>query len=211
MFESARYSTQARVQLKGRMKVPAASFMLTLAATVLAARNLTDDSGLVRFLAAVFTISVFIFSFLRIFIHIHNENRKADFSVFVNSFNFFIKAFAAGLYFLLWVVLWSMLFFFPGIIKAVSYSQMFFVLAENPRISVCKAMNISKILMRGHKADIFMMALKFVPWEILSVFTFFIIQIWIKPYELMSFTNAYYALKEEAFRTGVLTPADFEA
>lgn len=215
MFERISYKKQACEQLKGKMKTPIIAFAVTAAITAIAAgipqENLDGTIGLILFLLISFINSVFFFAFLRIFIQIYNTKAKAEFSDFVNSFSYFIKAFLGFLWFNLWVGLWSLLFLIPGIVKAFSYTQMFFVLAENPKISVSKAMNISKVLTRNHKGDLFLMSLSFLGWEFLSLLTLFILQIWVKPYEAMSFTNAYYALKEEAFRTGSLTPADFEA
>ena len=211
MFERISYKKQACEQLKGKMKTPIIAFAITAAITAIAAgipqENLDGTTGLILFLLISFINSVFFFAFLRIFIQIYNTKAKAEFSDFVNSFSHFVKAFLGFLWFYLWVGLWSLLFLIPGIVKAFSYSQMFFVLAENPKISVSKAMNISKVLTRNHKGDLFLMSLSFLGWEFLSLLTIFILQIWVKPYEVMS----YYALKEEAFRTGSLTPADFEA
>ena len=215
MFERISYKKQACEQLKGKMKTPIIAIAITAAITAIAAgipqENLDGTTGLISFLLISFINSVFFFAFLRIFIQIYNTKAKAEFSDFVNSFSYFVKAFLGFLWFYLWVGLWSLLFLIPGIVKAFSYTQMFFVLAENPKISVSKAMNISKVLTRNHKGDLFLMSLSFLGWEFLSLLTLFILQIWVKPYEVMSFTNAYYALKEEAFRTGSLTPADFEA
>ena len=214
MFERISYKKQACEQLKGKMKTPIIAIAITAAITAIAAgipqENLDGTTGLILFLLISFINSVFFFAFLRIFIQIYNTKAKAEFSDFVNSFSYFVKAFLGFLWFYLWVGLWSLLFLIPGIVKAFSYTQMFFVLAENPKISVSKAMNISKVLTRNHKGDLFLMSLSFLGWEFLSLLTLFILQIWVKPYEAMSFTNAYYALKEEAFRTGSLTPAGFE-
>ena len=72
------------------------------------------------------------------------------------------------LYQMLWIFLWSLLFFIPGIVKTFSYSMTFFVLVENPGIGVKKAMDISKILTNGHKSDLFVMNLSFCGWMILA-------------------------------------------
>ena len=194
MFERINYKNQAREQLKGKLKTPISAFVVTMAITAMAAglpqENLDGTTGLISFLLISFINSVSFFAFLRIFIQIYNTKTKAEFSDFINSFSHFVKAFLGFLWFYLWVGLWSLLFFFPGIVKAFSYSQMFFVLSENPKISVSKAMNISKVLTRNHKGDLFLMSLSFLGWEFLSMLTLFILQIWIKPYEAMSFTSA---------------------
>ena len=160
MFERINYKNQAREQLKGKLKTPIIAFVVTMAITAMAAglpqENLDGTTGLISFLLISFINSVSFFAFLRIFIQIYNTKTKAEFSDFINSFSHFVKAFLGFLWFYLWVGLWSLLFFFPGIVKAFSYSQMFFVLAENPKISVSKAMNISKFLRETTKAICFL-------------------------------------------------------
>ena len=49
--------------------------------------------------------------------------------------------------------------------------MIFFILAENPGISVRKAMNMSKAMTKGFKWDLFVMDLSFVGWGILSLLT----------------------------------------
>lgn len=134
---------------------------------------------------------------------------KIKFSEFLKGFSLWIKGALAMLWYVLWTFLWSLLFIIPGIVKAFSYSQMFFILAENPGIGVAKAMRISRAMTKGFKGDIFIMCLSFLGWEILSIFTLGILQLWIIPYQYMSFTNAYKDIKAQAIRTGALVPEDF--
>lgn len=140
-----------------------------------------------------------------------NTLEKISFSEYLQGFSRWLTGALAALWFSLWVFLWSLLFFIPGIVKAFSYSQMFFILAENPKIGVAKAMRISKVLTKGYKADLFVMGLSFFGWNLLSIFTFGILQLWIQPYEYMSFTNAYKSLKMHALRSGTLSESDFQA
>ncbi len=113
------------------------------------------------------------------------------------------------LWYSLWVFLWTLLFIVPGIVKAFSYSQMFFILAEYPDIGVRKAMQISKTMTKGNKGDLFVMCLSFIGWEILAALTCEIGSLWLRPYETMSFTNAYHAMKAHAIQAGDLTEEDF--
>ena len=170
-----------------------------------------SDSG-VSLLFSILTISITGILILAQ-CHLYNEYfktlEKISFAEYLRGFTHWFKGALAGLWFTLWVVLWSFLFFIPGIVKAFSYSQMFFVLAENPKIGVAKAMQISKTLTKGFKADLFVMYISFFGWHFLSTFTFGILQLWIQPYEYMSFTNAYKSLKMHALRTGILTESDF--
>lgn len=141
-----------------------------------------------------------------------NPNEKATFSTFLQGIEErWLTALLGSLWQLLWITLWSMLFVIPGIVKAYSYSMMFFVIAENPKIGATKAMDISKILTQGHKADLFVLDLSFLGWAFLSSLISGLGFIWLFPYEHMTKTHAYYDLKKMAFAQNKLTPADFEA
>ena len=85
-----------------------------------------------------------------------------------------------------------------------------FIIAENPKIGAVQAMDISKIMTRGHKMDLLIMDLSFLGWTILCALTFGIGLIWLVPYRFSAKTNAYYDIKKMAFQSGVLSPADFE-
>ena len=139
-----------------------------------------------------------------------NPEQKILFSEFLKGFSLWLKGFLSILWFSLWTFLWSLLFIIPGIVKAFSYSQCFMIIAENPGISVRKALKISKTMTAGFKSDLFVMCLSFIGWEILSVFTLFILQLWLIPYERMAFTNAYKDMKSQAIKKGILSPDDFK-
>ena len=91
--------------------------------------------------------------------------------------------------------LWSMLFFIPGIVKACSYSQAMYILAENPGIGAREAINRSKAMMEGHKMEYFILGLSFIGWAIVGSFTFGILYIWLIPYMNATFANFYANLK----------------
>lgn len=57
------------------------------------------------------------------------------------------------------------MFFVPGIVKSIAYSQMFFILDEHPDIGVRKAMRVSKEITKGYKGELFLMGLSFLGWE----------------------------------------------
>jgi uncharacterized membrane protein len=170
----------------------------------------SDSSfSFLRFIISSFIYGASFLSLVMFFNSMFLTTQIVKFSSFIDNFAHCIKGFLAYLWFTLWTFLWSCLFFIPGIVKAFSYSQMFFIMAENPKISCFKAMNISKIITKGYKGDLFAMLLSFLLWDILSIFTFGILQLWIIPYKMMSFTNAYYAIKSQAIKQGLITEEDF--
>ncbi len=131
-----------------------------------------------------------------------------SFKVFIEGLNNWARAILATLWQALWIFLWSLLFFIPGIVKSFAYSQMFYILSEHKNVSVTKAMKISMIITKGHKGELFVMGLSFLGWMILGLFTLCIGYLWLVPYMEMSYVNAYHAMLKEALETGRLKPED---
>lgn len=95
--------------------------------------------------------------------------------------------------------LWTMLFIIPGIIKGIAYSQAMFILAENPEIGGREALKKSSEMMQGHKLDYFILSLSFIGWNILAVFTFGILYVWLAPYISATQANFYQSIKPVDF------------
>lgn len=132
------------------------------------------------------------------------------FSDFLDSLNFWATGILASFWMTLWTILWSLLFFIPGMIKAIAYSQTYFILAENPEISVKKAVTLSKIITKGYKGDIFIFYLSFIGWIFLSMVTGGIGFIFLIPYFTSSSVFQYRFLKKQALETKILDQADFQ-
>lgn len=96
----------------------------------------------------------------------------------------------AGILIALFTFLWSLLFFFPGIIAAYRYRMTFRILKDNPDISALTAITMSGELMHGHKMELFILDLSFIGWTFLSALTLGIVGLWFYPYQ--STTEAYF-------------------
>ena len=90
--------------------------------------------------------------------------------------------------------LWSMLFVIPGIVKGLSYSMAYYVLADHPEMTARQALNESKRITQGHKGELFVLNLSFLGWQILACFTFGILYIWLIPYMRATVANFYRSL-----------------
>lgn len=145
---------------------------------------------------------------LNVYLKMTRTPEKVSFSNFIEGFNNWGRAVLGAIWQMLWVFLWSMLFFIPGIIKQISYSQMFFLIAEYDGISVNKAMRISMEITRGHKWELFVMELSFIGWYFLNSLTFGILSLFIMPYRTLSFANAYHDMLKEAVESGRITAED---
>ena len=83
----------------------------------------------------------------------------------------------------------------PGIIKGISYSMSMYILAENKGKPAMECINESKRMTEGHKMELFVLALSFIGWILLSAITFGIAAIWAVPFMNAAFANAYRSLK----------------
>lgn len=94
-------------------------------------------------------------------------------------------------------LLWSLLLIIPGIIKSFSYSQAYFILAENPGMTAKEAIDESKLIMDGHKMELFVLYLSFIPWFLLGYVTLGLGFIYVAPYMTLTLTNYYHNIKRQ--------------
>lgn len=95
----------------------------------------------------------------------------------------------------IFVTLWSLLLVIPGIIAAISYSQVPYILLDNPNMSAMDAIKMSKNMMQGHKVDYFVLMLSFIGWSILATLTLGIGYLWLIPYTQVTMANFYDSIK----------------
>lgn len=105
----------------------------------------------------------------------------------------------------IFITLWSMLLFFPGIIAAYRYRFAMYNLCENPEMGVMEALNMSKAQTYGFKAQLFLLDLSFLGWEILCGLTLGILNIWISPY--IAQTNIGFFRRSSRSRASAISPA----
>ncbi|MGP1587907.1 MAG: DUF975 family protein [Treponemataceae bacterium] len=134
-----------------------------------------------------------------------SQSDEIHFSDFTDALTLWAKGILEMLWVSLFVFLWSLLFFIPGIIKAISYSQAFYILAENPNVSVRTALKMSQKIMKGYKADYFVMQLSFIGWFILALLSAGIGIFWLIPYISLSNTYAYKFLMKNAIERNRIT------
>ena len=237
MFNRKSYKEIAKKQLKGRYTTPVlVTLVIALITAVLGLPGfieafksgsynaITSHNGfyfsseytapetysLLITLITLFITGVLEIAETNLYVTLSRTTEKISFSTFIKGFSLWLKGFLGYLWMALWIFLWSLLFFIPGIVKSFSYSQMFFILVEHPNVGVRKAMRLSKEMTRGFKGDLFVMYLSFIGWNILALCTCGILYLWLIPYQNMAFTNAYHALKARAINTNVLHAEDFE-
>lgn len=235
MFERKKYKSFAKTQLSGRWGVPV---LVTLFVTViirifgipdmlnlsrsgyftalfaldyqgLAAASQNANPSLVTTIIQSIVDAILTVASINVYLKMSRSPEPVSFSDFIEGFNNWARAILSTLWQLLWVTLWTLLFIIPGIIKAIAYSQMYYIIVEYKDVSVTKAMRISMEITKGHKWDLFVMYLSFLGWDILSLCTLGILQLWLAPYKNMTYINAYHSLVKEAIESGRIKPEDF--
>jgi len=110
------------------------------------------------------------------------QGEEMPFSSLFDGFGFAGKIIVLNLLMYLYIMLWTMLFFIPGIIAAYRYRFALYNLMENPDLTPSQAIALSKLQTNGMKGQLFVLDLSFVGWALLTGLTFGILGIWLTPY-----------------------------
>ena len=167
---------QARESLKNRWGIAVGGNVIYLVLVVLiqSVPKVGWAAGLILGGPLLLGWTIFMLSFSR-----RQEPRIAQ--VF-EGFNRFLPSLVAYLLMSLFILLWSLLLLIPGIIAYLSYSQTFFILADNPQMEGREALRRSKILMKGNRVKLFFLFCRFFGWFVLGIVSAGIGFLWIMPY-----------------------------
>ncbi len=228
MFDRKKCKDFARIQLRKRWMVPVVmtaftavvislfnlpSFMrLDFTKTILTYEdfwgmmNAAVDYPGANFLSIVESIVEYIvtLSVIHVYIKMSRSPNPVKFGDFIEGFSAWWRAVLTGLWASLFIFLWSLLLFIPGIVKSYAYSQMFYLAEEFPDVSVPELMNLSKKITKGHKMDLFILDLSFLGWFILSAMSCGIAGLWVVPYYHMTKVNAFHSLLKDALENGTV-------
>lgn len=73
----------------------------------------------------------------------------------------------------------------------LSFSLVFFIFHDNPKMSIYDILKQSYTLMDGHKLDLFILLISFTGWIILGILTLGLLYLWLIPYILVTMANFY--------------------
>ena len=126
-------------------------------------------------------------------------DKEYKFEQIFSTRNDFVKYLSFGFIKNVFIFLWSLLLIIPGIIKSIAYALSDFILLDDKYkdLEYTQVLKKSEEMMNGHKADYFMLGLSFIGWHILAVFTLFILELWITPYQEAATTKFLYDVKAD--------------
>lgn len=112
----------------------------------------------------------------------HDRREQPQINDLFSEFDRFGDGFCLNLLQDLYIFLWSLLFVIPGIVASYRYAMAPFIMAENPGMTASEAIRVSKIMMDGHKGELFWLHLTFFGWMLLSALTLGIGNLFLNPY-----------------------------
>ena len=180
-MDRASMKEHAREQIRGKIFTLFAMYLVV--GLALAVINFITG-GLLNLIVTLIVSGPIAFAGAVIFLGITKKSRMPLFEDLICGFkgDNFLRNFLAYLRFEIFTFLWGLLFIIPGIIKAISYSQMFYLLAEDDKLEAGEAQRKSMEIMEGHKCEYLVLHLSFIPWHLLGIITFGIAYIWVSPY-----------------------------
>lgn len=140
-----------------------------------------------------------------------SKNENASISDIFSGFSHFVPALTTYLLMILYIFLWMLCLIIPGIIAAFSYSQVFYILSEEPDLSASEVLKKSKQMMDGHKMDYFVLGLTFFGWGLLCILTLGIGFLWLAPYYSQTMTKFYEDLRGDSGLHNVSIPNVLDA
>jgi hypothetical protein len=120
-------------------------------------------------------------------------------------------------------ILWTFLLIIPGIVKALEYSMVPFILSDNPSMPGSRARQISKIMTNGQKGAIFVLYLSFLGWYLLaglvvgtltelfwpiSGLASVAVTPFVLAYQNATLAELYIFLRDRAIRSGMVNPIE---
>ena len=193
--------SRARHNLKGKWEVAIVtillSFLVSVAVDVVFGKKYFEGDFYI-FLIRLFFDAPVKLGMCIVFLAI-SRGGNPQASLIFEGFRSWLKSFLLIVLYSLFVILWSLLLVVPGIIKAISYSMGFFIMADEPDITASESIRRSRLMMHGHKTEFLILNLSFIGWLILSLFTFGILFIlYVGPLYLATVTEFYEALQESS-------------
>lgn len=189
--------SDALLQLRGKWFDSAMTSLALIAVSVA-----SSAAGPWGILVTIFIMGAFMFGFTRYYMNVRDDSSDFMTHIFAGfKSGTYLSAILTYLCMTLFTLLWSLLFIIPGIIAALSYSQSFYILNENPGMSPLNAIEQSKTMMKGHRFRYFLLGLSFLGWILLSVVTVGIALVWVVPYMQTTFANFYADLKANSNQT----------
>ena len=123
------------------------------------------------------------------------NEKEYSYTQIISAFKYFFKALILVIIFTISSFLGFLLLFIPGIIVILMFSQIFYIMADDPETNVMDIFKKSASLMKNKKLQYLGLSLKYFLFFILGIFTVGIWWLWLIPQAYVSFAIFYKELK----------------
>lgn len=192
----------ARATLKGKWKLAIKATLVYFALMILA-----QVIPIVKYVAPLIITGPLSLG-LSIFWLAFSRGQAIELDAVFQGFDTWWRAFKAYILMAIFIFLWSLLLIIPGIIAALSYSQTFFILAEDKTIGVSAAIEKSKKMMYGYKWKLVGLNIRFFGLGLLCLLTLGIGFLWLVPYIWVTLAKFYDDIKDVKSEVEVVPTAN---
>lgn len=189
MLNIGELKRKSKEQLRGNLTV-----VLLMAAAIFGMNLVINLIPVLGGIVSFFITPLFTFNMVKAYLDI-TKGDKPEVKDLLNNTDMIVKIVMTTYLISIFITLWSMLLFIPGLIKTYSYSQALYILAENPQLTPLQAIGESRRIMDGNKMNLFSLILSFIGWIILGMVTFGLAYIYVIPYISIANTNFYNEIK----------------
>lgn len=201
----AELKAKAKESLKGKygnaivvlLIVGAISFVISIISGIIGgALNFTEDNTkTLTSIITFFVMGLFYFGQYSFFLKI-SRNQKVEINELWSKTNMYLPYLGVSILVGIIVGVGFILLVIPGIILALGYSQVYYIILDDEKIGITDAMKKSREMMKGHKWEFFVLGLSFIGWLLLGILTLGILYFWLIPYMEVTLCNFYNKLKE---------------
>lgn len=187
----AELKAKAKEQLKGKV----GKFFLCML-IIMGISMACGAIPVVGWIATIFVAPALSLGLVMVYLQV-TKGENVEISNLFDGFSYTGKATWLNILIGFFTTLWTMLFYIPGIVKTYAYSMSYYILADNPELTAREALRKSKEITKGHKLDLFVLDLSFIPWILLVTITCGIAAIYVVPYMSLTIANFYNEIKEK--------------
>ena len=197
-MENNQIMKEAQESLKGKWGISIAACLIagviTIMITILGGYLINEDWGgnlLSLFVTPPIGVGLALF-----FLNIHTGNKLEIKTIFNPFKEVWLNSVLAYFMMIVIILIGFLLFFIPGVIATLMFSQVLYIIAEDNKIDPYNALVKSKKMMEGNKWKLFKIWLIILLLAIVCILTLGIGFIWLAPYQNAVYAKFYNVIKQ---------------
>tara|TARA_A100001037_G_C14870727_1_gene509435 strand:+ start:153 stop:755 length:603 start_codon:yes stop_codon:yes gene_type:complete len=197
-MENNQIMKEAQESLKGKWGISIAACLIagviTIMITILGGYLINEDWGgnlLSLFVTPPIGVGLALF-----FLNIHTGNKLEIKTIFNPFKEVWLNSVLAYFMMIVIILIGFLLFFIPGVIATLMFSQVSYIIAEDNKIDPYNALVKSKKMMEGNKWKLFKIWLIILLLAIVCILTLGIGFIWLAPYQNAVYAKFYNVIKQ---------------